>query len=229
MNTAPVVFTLSAFWWAQAGGVKSRTKGRLLTCVIWSSSVSRAPIKPALCGQPGLRSHVASGRQQHRAPHILQGPMNQSEPAEEFKVKYPSSMVSLSGIKTLIWVTLHMFMSRNVRTGSICLVECHIGMLKIWDDITVEFSNKKTLKNVYFILRKIEDFYYYYYHYYLSANKFKSESWSHKSSTFKRRPCLYGCTQIFRYEMQRIMPDYYLENYWLKCKILLKKKKGYEE
>lgn len=127
MNTAPVVFSLSVFWWAQAGGVKSRTKGRLLTCLIWSPSVSRTPIKPALCVQPGLRSHVASGRRQHRAPHILRGPMNQSEPAEEYKVKYPSSMVSLLWIKTLIWVTLQMFISRKIRSGSIC-----------WLNITLE-------------------------------------------------------------------------------------------
>jgi len=75
---------------------------------------------------------VASGRQQHRDPHVLQGPMNQSEHAEELKVKYPLSMVSLWCIKTLIWVTLQMFMSRNMFWLKI----------KICDDVTVEFSNK---------------------------------------------------------------------------------------
>lgn len=115
MSIAPVVFTLSAFWWAQAGGVKSRTKGRLLTCLIWSPSVSRSPIKPTLCVQPVLGSHVASGRQQQRAPHILQGPMNQSDTSEEFKVKYLWSVKSLLWMKTLIWVTLQMFISKRVR------------------------------------------------------------------------------------------------------------------
>ncbi|XP_026089843.1 solute carrier family 23 member 2-like [Carassius auratus] len=81
-------------------GSKVQNQGQIITLS------KLVPFCLSLCVQPGLRSHTASGRQQHRAPHILQGPMNAQELKDQYTVsQLVGTTFTCVGSTTLIQTT----------------------------------------------------------------------------------------------------------------------------